>query len=206
MFVNIVIIPGKTNLGIIVLQEFFVIFTDAKHSGTMKRIILVFLAVISICQLSAQTKRTSVEVDYMEASSRYLEPSQAFMTIPVVADIQVSGKQIIYTERDAFKDYVVTDDLIKLVPNFKQIALCRAARAYKADIILGAMVDVITNADGRFEITITGYPASYVNFRNAQKSDFELIREGKALVMDTNPFFDEARNNAEMIETEIKKH
>ena len=171
----------------------------------MKKLILALLAILSFTALQAQNKKTSVEVDYMEASSRYLEPTQAFMTIPVVADLQVSKDRITYTEKDAFVDYPVTEDMISLVPNFKQIALCRAARAYKADVILGATVDVITNSKGRFEITITGYPASYVNFRSAKTTDFDVIRQGNALYSEKTVILDTPQSSAEISEVEVKK-
>ena len=107
------------------------------------------------------------------------------MTTPLIADLSVVGGQISYTETEAFKDYEVTEALIDLVPSFKKIALCHAARAHKADMIIGAMVDVITNDKGRLEITITGYPARYVNFRNATMDDMNLVQRGMTVVFDS---------------------
>ena len=75
----------------------------------------------------ASAQKTEVKVDYMEASSRYLEPTQSIMTSPLIADLSVVGGQISYTETEAFKDYEVTEALIDLVPSFKKIALCHAA-------------------------------------------------------------------------------
>ena len=75
--------------------------------------------------------------------------------------------------------------MIDLVPSFKKIALCHAARAHKADMIIGAMVDVITNENGHLEITITGYPAKYVNFRNATQQDVNLVKQGMSVVFDS---------------------
>ena len=132
----------------------------------------------------AFAQKTAVQVDYMESSARYLEPTQSIMTTPLIADLSVVGGQISYTETEAFKNYEVTEDLIELVPSFKAIALCHAARAHKADMIIGAMVDVITNDKGRLEITITGYPAKYVNFRNATNNDMELVKKGMSVVFD----------------------
>ena len=121
----------------------------------------------------------------MESSSRYLEPTQSIMTAPLIADLSVIGGQISYTETEAFEDYEVTEALIELVPSFKAVALCHAARAHKADMIIGAMVDVITNDKGRLEITITGYPAKYVNFRNATMEDMNLVQKGMSVVFDS---------------------
>ena len=130
-------------------------------------------------------KSDVVKVDYMESSSRYLEPTQSIMTTPLIADLSVIGGQISYTETEAFEDYEVTEALIELVPSFKAVALCHAARAHKADMIIGAMVDVITNDKGRLEITITGYPAKYVNFRNATMEDMNLVQKGMSVVFDS---------------------
>ena len=52
-------------------------------------------------------------------------------------------------------------------------------------MIIGAMVDVITNDQGRLEITITGYPATYVNFRNATQQDMNLVKQGMSVVFDS---------------------
>ena len=144
--------------------------------------VLVFLMLGMTTTLFAQ--KMDVRVDYMESSARYLEPTQSIMTAPLIADLSVVGGQISYTESEAFKNYEVTEALIDLVPSFKKIALCHAARAHKADMIIGAMVDVITNEKGRLEITITGYPAKYVNFRNATQQDMFLVKQGMSVLFD----------------------
>ena len=130
--------------------------------------------------------RIETTVDYMESSARYMEPSQNIMTAPMIADLQVVGGSVSHTETEAFKNYEVTEELIQLVPGFKRIALSRAARAHKADVIIGAMVDVITNENGRLEITITGYPAKYVNFRNATSNEIELVKKGQTVILDNS--------------------
>lgn len=146
--------------------------------------LVIAIAIGSVTIASAQKiDRIETSVDYMESSARYMEPSQNIMTTPMIADLEVIGASISYTETEAFKNYEVTEDLIKLIPGFKSIALSRAARAHKADVIIGAMVDVITNEQGRLEITITGYPARYTNFRNATNDDIELVKFGQTVIV-----------------------
>lgn len=140
----------------------------------------------TIIASAQKVERVEVTVDYMESSARSLDPTQTVMTTPMIADLEVIGGQISYTETETFKNLEVTESLIKLVPTFKKIALCHAARAYKADMIIGAMVDVVTNKDHRLEITITGYPARYVNFRNATDSDMDLVKKGLATVLNNS--------------------
>lgn len=151
----------------------------------LRKLFVVTACVFCVMTISHAQKVETVQVDYMESSARYLEPTQSIMTTPLIADLAVTGGQISYTETEAFKDYEVTEELIELVPSFKAIALCHAARAHKADMIIGAMVDVITNDRGRLEITITGYPARYVNFRNATNEDMDLVRKGMTVVFDS---------------------
>ena len=151
----------------------------------LKKLLLVIASAIASVTIASAQKidRIETSVDYMESSARYLEPSQNIMTTPMIADLQVIGASISYTETEAFKNYEVTEELIKLIPGFKSIALSRAARAHKADVIIGAMVDVITNEQGRLEITITGYPARYTNFRNATNDDIELVKFGQTVIV-----------------------
>ena len=154
----------------------------------LKKLLLVIaIAIGSVTIASAQKiDRIETSVDYMESSARYMEPSQNIMTTPMIADLEVIGASISYTETEAFKNYEVTEDMIKLVPGFKSIALSRAARAHKADVIIGAMIDVITNEDNRIEITITGYPARYTNFRNATSEDMDLVKKGQTVIIDNS--------------------
>ena len=145
------------------------------------------VALSSAAAVSAQkVDRIETSVDYMESSARYMEPSQNIMTTPMIADLEVFGGSVSYTETEAFKNYKVTEELTQLVPGFKRIALSRAARAHKADIIIGARVDVITNENGRLEITITGYPARYTNFRNATSDEIDLVKKGQAIILDNS--------------------
>ena len=151
----------------------------------LKKLLLVIASAIASVTIASAQKidRIETSVDYMESSARYLEPSQNIMTTPMIADLQVIGASVSYTETEAFENYEVTEALINLIPGFKSIALSRAARAHKADVIIGAMVDVITNEQGRLEITITGYPARYTNFRNATNDDIELVKFGQTVIV-----------------------
>lgn len=154
----------------------------------LKKFLLTMAIVICSAAIASAQKVDRIEttVDYMESSARYMEPSQNIMTTPMIADLQVVGGSVSHTETEAFKNYEVTEELIQLVPGFKRIALSRAARAHKADVIIGAMVDVITNENGRLEITITGYPARYVNFRNATSNEIELVKKGQTVILDNS--------------------
>ncbi len=145
----------------------------------MKKTFIILCVMAAFCvSAAAQTKAS---VDYKESSARNLEPVHSVMTAPLMADLKVSGGRISYTETEAFALYPVTQDIVKFIPDFKKVALSRAAKANNADAIIGATVDVITNASGHIEITITGYPAVYTNFRNATMEDIATVQAGMAV-------------------------
>lgn len=167
----------------------------------------IAIALLSATIATAQkVERIETTVDYMESSARYMEPSQNIMITPMIADLEVIGGSVSYTETEAFKNYEVTEELIPLVPGFKRIALSRAARAHKADVIIGAMVDVITNEDGRLEITITGYPARYTNFRNATGNEIDLVKKGQTVIIDySSDVLDTPDQQIKVEDTKLKK-
>lgn len=144
----------------------------------MKKLLLLLLAVNLAFVGIAQKEQ---KVIYQESSTRNLEPDHNMVTTPIVADLKVSPSRITYTETEAYKLFPLTAENAKimenLMPDFKRIALSRAARANDADILVGTVVDIITNNNGFLEITVSGYPAKYVNFRNATKEDLDLARD-----------------------------
>ena len=149
----------------------------------MKKIFALLLLTVCSSVALAQNKPT---VDYKESSARNLEPQHSVMITPLIADLSIIGDRIVYTEKEAFENYPVNSDIVKFIPNFKKVALSRAARAYKADAIIGSTIDVITNSAGRLEITVSGYPAKYANFRNATSEDISLMQQGLIVRAENN--------------------
>ena len=145
----------------------------------MKKQFSVILALIlGTSIMLAQTKDS---VEYLESSARILEPAQSVMVLPLVAEMQVLSDRISYTEVESYKNFPVTPSIVTNVPNFKKIALSKATHKYGADVLIGVTFDVITNDKGYLEITVTGYPAKYVNFRNATEADVKLVASSSAL-------------------------
>ncbi len=140
----------------------------------LKKLFLLFL-VCSAGNVFAQSR--TERVDYQESTARNLEPEHFMLLTPLIADLEVSETKITYTEKAAFLDFPVTTAMIKEIPEFKKIALSRAARSCNADVMVGTTIDVITNDRGLLEITVTGYPAHYRRFRNVALEDIELIRQ-----------------------------
>lgn len=121
---------------------------------------------------------------YFEATGRNLEVSASAINLPLVAEIQVLPKKIVYVETEAFKKKTVTEvirqygnDLKTIgLAEYKRLALANAANANNADMIVGATFVIETTEDNHFSVTVTGYPAVYVNFHTATAKDAELLK------------------------------
>ena len=119
---------------------------------------------------------TETTTDYSENTSRILDAESNLLVIPLVANLEVTKTKFVHVERDAFADIKVTNATISNIDKYKRMALGRATKACGADILISPNIEVVTE-DGRFVITVSGYPAKYKDFRNATAKDVELIKE-----------------------------
>ncbi|MBQ8337235.1 MAG: hypothetical protein IJY44_06875 [Bacteroidaceae bacterium] len=129
-----------------------------------------------------QEEKTSIveAIEYMESSARVLEPEHNMLLTPLIADLKVSANKVYYTEKELFANMNVTHKLLTDITELKKIALSRAAHAHKADVLVGSTIDIVTK-NGHLEISVSGYPANYVNFRNAKSNDFELLKQVESI-------------------------
>lgn len=156
----------------------------------MKRILsLAAIIGAAMTMVSCGTYSYLEIVDHKETTAQAMPfTNQYVMTTPFVADLQIidtTMAEVVITE--PFKDYDMTSSLIKLIPNFKRLALTEAIKYLKdekgmnVDVLLGVLFDVNTifprgkNQPGKLEITVRGYPARYTNFRTASENDVNLI-------------------------------
>jgi len=167
----------------------------------MKRLSLT-LAVAIATLTSCATTQVIQNTDYMESYARVLEADQSMLLTPLIADLKVSDTKIYYTETEAFANFEVTPALLQNITEFKKIALSRAARAHKADVLVGATIDIATK-NKRLEITVSGYPAYYVKFRNANEKDIELLKSVNTI--NTKDGADVVKANARTVKLDIQK-
>ncbi len=151
----------------------------------MKRFLLSLLAVMFFVTTASAQQRVE-RIEYQESSARNLEPEHLMLLTPLVADLEVTPRKVEHTETKAFENIVLTREAISMMSELKKIALSRAAKAYNADVMVGTTIDIMTNANGRLEITVTGYPAVYRNFRNANAADLDIIKLGNSIPI-SNP-------------------
>lgn len=137
---------------------------------------------------TGRTTNTTYEYEYVieDASARILEPEATMLLTPLIADLEVSKQRVVYVEKDAFADKVITREMLGNLDTMKAIALANAAQKFNADIMIGCTINVKT-VNKRLEITVQGYPATYKNFRNATIKDIELVESAQIYDSSVSP-------------------
>jgi len=85
---------------------------------------------------------------------------------PVVADLDVSDKKVTGTYTTSSKNTVTYA---------KQMAINEALKPSNADVLIEPRYE-ITKSFRKIEVTVTGYPATYKNFRPMETSDTTFIK------------------------------
>ena len=119
---------------------------------------LMFLSLMAGCRAYS----------YEEKGSRNIEPQHNVVTVPIVADVELlSQEKITYTE-----SFFCSKANLGNVENYKYMALAHAIKQYEADFMMGALYDVkYTKKKSLLEVTVTGFPAKYKEFRKATPDD-----------------------------------
>lgn len=146
-----------------------------------KRVLLIAAALLLAAgSLSAQNKKDAT-YGYDEATASSISPVATAHTSPIVADLTVSPKRI--THKETFGNALTANDLLNPdrsaeIRYLKSYTLTRAVKLNNADLILVPVYEVKTSDDMRtITVEVTGYPASYTNFRKATTSDLDLIKQ-----------------------------
>ena len=139
---------------------------DISEQKVMKKKTFLFaLTTLLLCSCSSMQS-------VMYTETRSVELIQHVQCMPVVADLQISETRITYSEEVTFDFREAEEFKIKnYIEGIKPAILARAIKQYDADLMVAPIIDVKNESTNVFVITITGYPASYKNFRNATKQD-----------------------------------
>lgn len=93
-------------------------------------------------------------------------------TTTSVADLNISSQKISFTYDLSAEN---TDQARKAAVN---AATFKALKAYNADVLVEPTYEINVEKDMIIKVVVTGYPASYVNFRTANAQDIELVKAG----------------------------
>lgn len=133
----------------------------------MKNLFSFFAVIATIALTSCGPQR----IIYRESSGRSVEPTQgAVFTPALVADLNIMTDKSV-SNVVVFKDVTVTTALLNDIENYKKMALFQTIQKYNADMMVASMINVDTNSRGQLELTVVGYPARYVNFRQISNKD-----------------------------------
>ena len=142
----------------------------------MKKFIFFFGAAALICSCSAP-KATS----YSYSEYKTISPSQSVYTVPLVADLNVASERITYAERVNQNITKLTDAEVEaLASREKEVIVANAAKANNADVIVAPTINITTDVNKNLVIVVTGYPATYKNFRNVTDADKWIIDHANA--------------------------
>lgn len=131
----------------------------------MKKIYILLAGLIAL-STACSTYR------YEEHQSRVSQMGSTGIITSTTADLNVSPNRITHLETFTQKKNENDLDLRYI----KEKTLSNAMHKYKADVIVGALYDITTSEDGAtITVSVTGYPANYVNFRKTTSEDSLLL-------------------------------
>lgn len=137
----------------------------------MKKVYILFLGLLLVS--------TSCNIyRYEEHQSRVVKLGGTGIFTSTTADLNVSETRISHTE--TFSHQENEDDIN--IDYAKKYTLSSALIKYNADMLVGILYDVNTNDSyDKVTVTVTGYPATYVNFRRTTSEDSLLLATASAL-------------------------
>lgn len=131
----------------------------------MKKINILFVLLILVF--------TSCNIyRYEEHQTHSTQPGGSSIITPTTADLKVSETKISYTS--TFSHNKNENDIN--IKEVKKKTLADALFEYNADILIDPLFDITTSKDAsHVDVTVTGYPANYVNFRTTTQEDSILL-------------------------------
>ena len=130
---------------------------------TKKLILVIFLTFIGA--IGAYAQKTNVRMQ--ETQARLLDVTSNAYVKPLTVELQIDKS------KGRIKDeWTLT----------REHAIYMSSQKHNADVIVAATFNVKTNDDGNgYKVTVIGYPATFINWKTAEASDYEWIRMEKTL-------------------------
>ena len=126
-----------------------------KKSKLLLSLLTVGIISLSSCSVVKTTSTTVKTIDINGAVTHF----------PVVVDLNV-------------KETKVTGEASGMstsIESIKQSAVANAISTANADVLVEPIYKM-RSSNGRTTVSVTGYPATYKNFRKIQKEDIELLK------------------------------
>ena len=147
----------------------------------MKTLKVTLLLAVAILMTSCSQPSYLTYYKYDESTARYMNPAMlpGYIT-PTIADLEVSKTKI--SETETYKNTLTSGDMNSTensptIEYLKNYTVSQAVKKHNADVIVAPIFDIKTSEDYEtIEVTISGYPANYVNFRNVKATDTITLR------------------------------
>ena len=144
----------------------------------MNKIFIAFaVATVGLLSVSCSSQYSGIT----ENNTRLMPVTSTAHTMPTVAELRVSSAkishQVTVANKYSFRDIADFGDSPKMV-YLQKLALTQAAQKYDADIIVAPSYSITTSDDMKsITVTVTGYPANYVNFHTATAAEMDIINK-----------------------------
>ena len=147
-----------------------------------KHYIIAALLFVAFASSALAQNKNGQKVGYDEATAVSVETVTSAHITPIVADVNVSNTKISHSEtfsNELSRFDIEHPDQSAELHYLKNYTLNKAISNSKADMIIAPIYEINTSADmNTITVSVSGYPASYINFRTASKQDLDLIRDG----------------------------
>ncbi len=146
----------------------------------MKRFYFIALfAFIGI--MGAQAQKTTVK--YQDTQARLLDVTSNAYVKPLTVELKVD------TSKGRIVDvWPLTKEQVEVemggdIANIRSWGVYQSSKKHNVDVIVAATFNFKTDdtRDGFYQLTVVGYPASFVNWATATEADYEWIRMEKVV-------------------------
>ncbi len=132
---------------------------------------IALVAILSACSVSTMHTASPNTNDVYETT---------IFHSPMIADLEVQEQKI--TEEYECKISWSATDTDKEIEGLKNYATAEALRKSSADILIEATYEIHISPERShnsniIKVVVTGYPATYKNFRNVSPQELELIEK-----------------------------
>lgn len=151
---------------------------------TSKNLLLLGIIVSAFLTSCSTQQDTTYYYRYDESTARYINPEmRATFISPTIADLDISSNKI--TESVTYDNKLTLIDIQNLaggqtsnnIEQLKSMTISKAVKKYNADVIVAPIFDIVTSKDyNTITVSISGYPATYKNFRKVTNEDAAVMR------------------------------
>lgn len=147
----------------------------------MKSTKLLLVLAIGMLMTSCTTTVQSTLYRYDENTARYITPAmQPTYITPTIADLDISSTKVV--ESETYENTLTNNDITNIehsptIEYWKNLTVSKVVQKYNADVIVAPIFDVKTSDDFlTVTVTVTGYPATFKNFRKVTNDDAPAMR------------------------------